>query len=369
MDKKFSFSTILLFLTYLLVSLFLWLIKINNLLLIIPIILIIVVLIILKINYWKIILICFVIGFFLCLYYFLNDSYNLKSLLAYLNKNYNFDYFKNISMEYIANLYSGNSLELINIIIFNTKNYDSDIMNNIINLNILHLFVLSGLHLNFVSFLFDKLFKKKLRFLRMIKIFVILLLCYYVDFGIGSIRALITIIISIFTKNCKYRNLKQTTIVAFIFSTLFINDHFSIVYLLSFNSCFIIAIINDFFKVNKSIKTFLILFILIIFNLFIIISINNSINLLSIFSTWIFSNYILVIFIFLFTLMWMPFMVFIITFIIQLIVNILNIVGFFNQNIFINDINKNLIIIYYELWIFWLVFFLKKKEKNSKIIL
>ena len=367
MTKKIGFSSVLLFLTYLLVSLFLWLVRINNLLLIIPIIVIIILLIILRINYWKIILVCIIISFFLLIYFFLKDKYDLKSLLSFLNINYNFDKFKNISMDYIGNLYSGNNLELINIIIFNTKNYDSDIMNNIIDLNILHLFVLSGLHLNFISFLFDKIFKNKIKFLSKIKFPFILLLCYYVDFGIGSIRALITIFIKEFIKDDKYRNLKQTTIVALIFSTLFINDHFSIVYQLSFNSCFVIAIINDFFKLNKITKTLLINFFLIIFNFFIIISINNSINLLSIFSTWIFSNYILLIFVFLFITMWFPFMIIINNFILELIVNILKISNFFDQKIIIKDVNKNFVIIYYEIWLFWLIFFLKRKEKIVKL--
>ncbi len=367
MIKKIDFPTILLFLTYLLVSLFLWLVKINNLLLILPIVMIIIFLIFLRINYWKILFICIIISLFLIIYFFLNDKYDLKSLLSFLKTNYNFDKFKNISMDYIGNLYSSDNLELINIIIFNTKNYDSDIMNNIINLNILHLFVLSGLHLNFISFLFDKIFKNKIKFLSKIKFPFILLLCYYVDFGVGCIRALLTIIIKEFIKHDKYQNLKQTTIVALIFSVFFINDHFSIVYQLSFNSCFVIAIINDFFKLNKITKTLLINFVLIIFNFFIIISINNSINLLSIFSTWIFSNYILLIFVFLFITMWLPFMVIINNFVLELIVNILKITNFFDQNIIIKDINKNFIILYYEIWLFWLIFFLKRKEKIVKL--
>lgn len=91
------------------------------------------------------------------------------------------------------------------LMVFNEKvSLTNDFYHQLVNLGIVHLFVVSGLHLNLIYYGIRKILKKHHK---ISKIFAILIICFYgylLNFSYGVLRVLFTILCSLFLQKRKY---------------------------------------------------------------------------------------------------------------------------------------------------------------------
>lgn len=195
------------------------------------------------------------------------------------------------------------------LILGNKSSIDSNIIEKIYSLNIIQLFVVSGLHFNVIFYALSKV----LKFLKIRNHFTIFLVfslmffyLYILNFNISSLRAFFSILLiyinKIFLKN-KVPKIKIHTFIMFLFFSFNFYIIYSISFIFSFSIVYIIYL-NQYLKFKKrSWKYFWniisLSFISILFNLFL----NDSFNLFGIFYNFIISPFVIGLFLLSFILM------------------------------------------------------------------
>lgn len=221
--------------------------------------------------------------FVLTIKYFAIDTKFIKTLIN--NKYPNFWSLRYKAINHINSIYQNKSTsDFINLILFNYKDsYSNEIYKKLIQLSIVHLFIISGLHINFLFSLIKKIFFRKEKYLFLnncINICICLIYAYFLNFSIAIIRIMINCIIKLIKKNNSWltTNSFSGIFILLIFSKEVINYGFLMSYL-----CVITIglVINN--NLSKLIKAIVINFFCILITLPIIIEINGQINVFAIF--------------------------------------------------------------------------------------
>lgn len=157
---------------------------------------------------------------------------------------------------------------------------------NISKIGISHLFVISGLHVNIIVLFLSKLlslFKIKKQTQNIIIITVVSLYVFVTDFLISVIRVYLTLILKVVNK--KYTNLD---LLSFNFMIVLIVNPFylfQLSFILTYMIAFFMLVYQDVYHgkiFNKLINTFILTTLIQLFTLPVVISINPSLNLISI---------------------------------------------------------------------------------------
>lgn len=174
-------------------------------------------------------------------------------------------------------------------LVFGLNDFDLSFKEQINNLGVSYLFCISGFHINMIIVLFDYILSKVIHRQHIKDSIIIILLLIYAfltGFSYGVARATLMVII---TKINYYKSLNLTKLdclsIAFIIIS-FINPYalYNTSFRLSFLSVFIILLItNNLKNDNKLITNYYITIIIFLASAPIIISINNEINLLTVF--------------------------------------------------------------------------------------
>ena len=301
-----------------------------------------------------------VIGFSLLMPY----TYKLKDLFNLIDKNcYSL---RNSMANYLSASYSENTSIFIKMLLLNIKNYNSDIYDGINELNIAHLFVVSGIHINLFCLAISKLIKNKI-VSNIIMMSFCLFIFYLTGFSISILRVFIYLIVKLIFKNDKYNSLSKTSITGLIILFIFIKDACSFSFILSMISSLFIAYINDNVK-NNYIK---ITIITVTTNLIlspIIIGFNHQFNLLSFLNGFVLSYPILFLFYFELIMCWIPFMFSINDKLIHWVSDLLYKLSL-EQNVIDVSISNNITVIIYFLILssFDLSYLYKQKQINFTI--
>lgn len=220
--------------------------------------------------------------------------------------------------------YNEKTASIINLFIFNIKDsYAYTMYNTIINLSIVHLFVISGLHLSIIK----KIFTKKLWFLSYPIIFFY---TYLLNFSVSSTRVILTFLFDLLFKKIK-TNLKDSCSCAGILSLIiFPKSVTNYGFQMSYFCTLAIISINELKINNWLIKYLLIDFISITISFPFILEMNNSISLFTLINGYLFT-FISIVILFIFQItFWMNFLLPMQTYLVILLINILNCVNLFN---------------------------------------
>lgn len=280
---------------------------------------------------------------------FLNSNINSSYIFNWLDKHIKLFYLRHKLIEHLEQIYTNQtSLSVIKLFIFNIK---SGGINSMISqskyLDILYLFTVSGLHVNIILWIVKKLFSKNKVILELSEWTIILLMGYFLNFSIPLLRIL-------FTKVFKYKFNDNQAIAygGIINCLLFINKANNFGFILSYGCIFCICSITK-LKIKKYLIFILINLTCSLFSCFILISMNNKVNLFSFVYNICLSPFILVWYI------WIQF-----TFLIPYLQNIQeNIYNFYHYlftiftnvdfNIYISSNIKSLFVLFYTPFI-WL---------------
>ena len=187
---------------------------------------------------------------------------------------------------------------MVKMLLFNDKNADLDVYGNLININALHLFVVSGFHISFLFTLFSFIFKP----FKKVGVYLSLSIClFYVallGFTISASRALICLIINRFLK--KYLNECDAISIAGILFLLIepLNIYsysFILTYVVAFAICFVRPLIK---KCNKILGAFIVSLTCLFVLLPIQLCMNYQINFISCFTNILLNYVVMVIFVF-----------------------------------------------------------------------
>ncbi len=193
--------------------------------------------------------------------------------------------------KYFSSVLEGNSLKYSLMLILGIDSFSDEESDMISNLGIMHLFCISGMHINFllmiVSLLLNK-FKLSKNKIEVVQVFVALFLLIITNFSISVIRAFLMLLLSFIFKKLNYKvssldTLCISAILILIFRPRYIYlVSFQLTYLVSF----IIILTSDLSK-NKSLLQSLIIQSTVAFSVTfpIIVNINYKINFLTIFYT------------------------------------------------------------------------------------
>lgn len=173
-----------------------------------------------------------------------------------------------------------------------------DLINSLIELSIIHLVVVSGLHFNFLYRLLDFLsfFIKKEPIKKTFILLLLFLYLYKLDFSYPSLRAFLMILllnISIFKKYGQLNILSIIGIAILLYNPLAL---LNMSFILTFYISFIIIILNKNIKKNKIIFSILIYYSIIP----LIASMNYEVSIFGMFTSLLFTPFIFILFIFIF---------------------------------------------------------------------
>ncbi|VEU79371.1 ComEC/Rec2-related protein [Metamycoplasma cloacale] len=201
------------------------------------------------------------------------------------------------SFDKIFNLHSTYSKSYLKLLMFGIKdNLGFQIYNKIKELNIAHLFVISGFHIGILYFILSKLLNKlKIKYITEIIIFVCLLMyLYFLNFSISSLRAFLFIYLlkinnGIFKK--KFNSIDILCFTAFILIALNCYVIFDLSFILSFSITFMILIHLQLIKGIKNLILKQVVFILLTYltSLLLSITIFNQISVLGLFNQLVFT--------------------------------------------------------------------------------
>ncbi|MGL4948525.1 MAG: ComEC/Rec2 family competence protein [Mycoplasma sp.] len=238
---------------------------------------------------------------------FIPDEWKLSQLSKELNAT-SFFFLRTEMKSYIDDIYQEPNNQIIRMFIFNDKFYYEDFYSNYKDLGILHLFVVSGLHVSCLCIIINKITGRWKLLNLIIKICLCFFLFYLSNLSISILRILICYVIKIIFYKKKFDSLELNLYVAVIIGVLLPNDAGSYSYILSMMCTIAICIIARYVK-SKILVLFLINTLISFLTLPIIIKFNGEINILGFINGLIFNYIIIAFYIFELVFCWMPFMV------------------------------------------------------------
>lgn len=263
---------------FLLMSCLLWIIKRKDYFVILILLIIIVMIIKNQVNKKEILIISILIILFFIEILFVPNWYNQKYFVSKLENDTIFFIGRDKLFKWINTNYNDEVSSFVKLLLFNEKTpFIYKFYNNIVDINVVHLFTISGMHLNIINWIILKIFKNK-KFKYSNKVFYLIFLLgygYFLQYSISFLRIFFTSCLSFF-----FNQKKSFYISGIINLFLFVNIGFNFGFILSYGSILvIIAILN--FQINKFWKF---IFINIFCNLFTVwfnLLMNNKINILS----------------------------------------------------------------------------------------
>lgn len=254
---------------------------------------------------WQILLLIVVlltiaIGFII----FIPREWKLINISKFINNNIE-NNLRDLSITHLANIYDGQSLSFLKLLLFNEKNYSNDVFTLFKDLNILHLFVVSGLHVSIITAIFNKLFSKNKIIAKFINLTICGLLWYFSNFSLSILRIIIVILLSFFKYFKSYSNFAKNCLTGIIVSFLFVHNVASYSFILIWLCTLLIHFICE--KVNSNVLKYILINVVIFFvTLPIIIYLNKSFNVLGFINNFGFSWLIILIYIFELIFVWIP---------------------------------------------------------------
>lgn len=258
-----------------------------------------------KFNYKHFIVLASLIIVIIVLSCLLKHEYNLKYLWNILDKTIHFNYLRSNLSDYLDQHYNKDTSVYLKLLLLNIKTYKHEIINKLNNLNIIHLFVVSGIHISILNSLISKLLRKLRITNFIVNITTMLFLCYLSGFSISIIRVIINFIIKTFWKHKNSFNTNLVT--SIVINCLFINEVHNYGYLLSIICSLYITFLTNI------IKSKIVLYLIInIFTSIIVLAIVNEfnikINILYFINNMILSNIVLISYFVSLITCWIPFM-------------------------------------------------------------
>ncbi len=305
----------------------------------------------------KILIIFLLILIIVIIFYYVNNNI-FNNLSDVINNN---KPIRKWAIAYINKSYNNETSTFINILLFNEKNYNFEIYNSLKQMNILQLFVVSGLHINCLISIINYIFKKNKYIKNILSIFICFILFYFVNFSISCLRILILQIIKIL--NNKISSLNNNLLTGYIIIFLSPRDTVSYSFYLSFICIITINIISIGIK-NNYLQLTLINVLLPIVVLPITLSFNNYFNIYSFLFNYIFNPLILFTFITCLLLCWIPILFTIINRYINWIYNLLNIK--IDNQLFYMNIHSIVIYVFYFLMIIIVNIVLKTNQYKKE---
>lgn len=300
MFKKF-FSNSLVAVLFIIISINLIINK-RNYLFILVILISLFYIIFINIRNFKIILFyLIIISIFIILFLVVPRKYNYNYLINLINNKSSFFYLRNTTLEYIKQIHNNKIYNFISMIIFNEKHYNYDLFLELKNLGIVHLFTISGFHINLLLLFVNKYLIKNKKFNFWFNILFVIFYGYFLKFSVSWLR----VFTYYFLRNwfSKYNALLFG---AFINLILFCHLSINFGFLLSYGCTLLIFRISD-LDVSQITKTLLINLLCTVFSNIILISINKEINISSIIFNFIYSPIAIIIYIFVFLTWYIPF--------------------------------------------------------------
>ncbi|RMA77523.1 competence protein ComEC [Metamycoplasma subdolum] len=216
--------------------------------------------------------------------------------------------------------YDNNAGHYISLLVFNKQNFNNKLIyKKLINLNIVHLFAISGFHFGLLFFAGNKIIKK-VKFARNVSEPIILLILFLylivLNFPISASRAFLLLVL--WWINEKFFNKKFTKITLLVFIVIFfimINPWtiFSFSFIYSVTLTFIILIVYDLTRKFKSefLRILLVLLSAYISSFFISLAINKTFSVLGFFYQLIFTPIISFSYIFSILFIWSKYLTYV----------------------------------------------------------
>ncbi len=227
-------------------------------------------------------------------------SATLNSLFQMMDSHYSV---RDQMMGYITNNYSTETKGFIYMLLFNQK--DNKFYKDLINLNIAHLFVVSGLHISIFCIVTKKIVKNKYASLIVNMLFT-LFIFYLTRFSISILRVFVALILGEALKD-KFDSFQRTCIGGIIMLILFPFSCTSMSFALTMIcTLFITYVINE--TDSRWLQFVIINFFTGLIILPITLSFNSKTNALYFLNNILFSNAIIIIYYFELLTCWIPFM-------------------------------------------------------------
>ncbi len=185
-------------------------------------------------------------------------------------------------------------IKYISLILIGKKNdLNKDLYEKIKYISVLHLFVISGFHINLLMIIILFIFKKikiKKTIGQFIGFLIIFIYLYFLDFPISSLRAFLFLIFCFINRELLNNKFEKIDILSFVMLILFVYNPF-VVFSLSFVFTFLItfSILFIIDVKNKKIKLALIILISYLCSTILFIYINGWVNILGLINSIIFS--------------------------------------------------------------------------------
>ncbi len=240
--------------------------------------------------------------------WFYPSNFSIQNLNAYLVEHTHFYDFKDRLIHYVQQ--SIPDVQISNFVTYLMFNYVDpsfkDFQHVIYQMGISHLFVISGLHINFVLHLWDKLTKKWCPFWLtcLIRILICLWFGYCLSFSISCVRVLIQSCLKCFRK----WNAKTNLGVSGLIHGFFFNQATSKYGFLFSYGCTGIALLIFETKIHyQFVKTYLTNLLCYLFTLPLVINLNHQINFLSFLFNLLLSPFLILVFAGILILMLLPY--------------------------------------------------------------
>jgi len=293
------------------------------------------------------------------LYLIVPQIYKIKWIIEnIIPTNLNVNHLLQIQVE---NKYNEQTANFLKLMFLNKVNYHDEFTKQIIDLNIIHLFVISGIHIDLINQIINKSVKNK-RLKEIIKLLNIISFMLILNFTISTLRIFISIIAR--KKLMKFNPIERVSLIAIILLILFIHDCHGFSYILTFLATLTIGKIllktknKILILININIYCFLA-------TMMVIVSFNKQLNLFSIINSFIFGYLILFTFLFLLLIYNIPGINTFVTSYCHTLEKIINLSA--SQNEIIEIVPSNLLIIaYYYGWFIVMNLNTKKIKYNNK---
>lgn len=231
-------------------------------------------------------------------------EWKLINIANFINNNIEND-LREISINHLENIYSAESLSFLKLLLFNEKDFQNETFILFKDLGILHLFVVSGLHVSIITCIFNKIFYKNKIIAKITNLIICSLLWYFSNFSLSILRIIIIIVISFFKYFKSYSSFSKNCIAGIIVCIFFLNDASSYSFILTWICTLLINFICE--KTQSNVLKYILINITIFFvTLPIIIKLNRSINILGFINNFGFSWLIILIYIFELVFVWIP---------------------------------------------------------------
>ncbi|MDE5651670.1 MAG: ComEC/Rec2 family competence protein, partial [Ureaplasma sp.] len=229
--------------------------------------------------------------------------------------------------------------------------------------SIVHLFIISGLHINFFFSLIKKIFfRKKKYFLinNFINIIISLIYCYFLSFSISIVRITINCFIKLTNKKLNWVTINSIS--GLLILLVFPKEAINFGFLMSYLCVITIGLVAD-NDLNKFLKLITINFFCILITFPIVIQLNGKINIFAIFMSIVYTPItFLSYFWYLFFAWWIPFVKINIV-IFKIINSFMNLTVQISFQIEMKKIKSFFLVLYY-LFLYLLIFLWWKIQKN-----